>query len=152
MAQKTVVVERARRDGVGTRFPSRGGEDGSRPAAFGDAGTAVSVSGGETPISGRLREGGGGPGADSASAARAGEGVGSGSSCSLDLLGDLEASFSAERMSTYVAAAEGDGEWAVELYAWNSMVSAAFYEDLQSLEVALRTALHRQLTRCYGEA
>ena len=55
-------------------------------------------------------------------------------------------------MSTYVAAAEGDGDRAVEFYAWNTLVSAAFYEPLPGLEVALRNAMHGQLTRCYGEA
>ena len=55
-------------------------------------------------------------------------------------------------MGTYVAVAEGDPERAVELYAWNTVVSAAFYEPLQGLEVALRNAMHVQLARCYGEA
>ncbi len=109
-------------------------------------------SGGETLNPARLHEGSGGPGAYSASAARPGEGVGSGSSWPPGLLGDLEASFSAERMSTYVAAAAGDRERAVALYAWNTVVSGAFYEPLQGLEIALRHALHGQLTRCYGEA
>ena len=40
----------------------------------------------------------------------------------------------------------------MELYAWNTVVSGAFYEPLQGLEIALRNALHGQLTRCYGEA
>lgn len=53
-------------------------------------------------------------------------------------------------MSTYVAAAEGDRKRAVELYAWNTVVSMAFHEPLQGLELALRNALHRQLTWCYG--
>ena len=109
-------------------------------------------SGGETLNPARLHEGSGGPGAYSASAARPGEGIGSGSSWPPGLLGDLEASFSAERMSTYVAAAAGDRERAVALYAWNTVVSGAFYEPLQGLEIALRHALHGQLTRCYGEA
>ena len=109
-------------------------------------------SGGETLNPARLHEGSGGPGAYSASAARPGEGVGSGSSWPPGLLGDLEASFSPERMSRYVAAAGGDRERAVALYAWNTVVSGAFYEPLQGLEIALRHALHGQLTRCYGEA
>ena len=108
--------------------------------------------GGETLNPARLREGSGGPGAYSASAARPGAGVGSGSCWPPCLLGDLEASFSPERMSTYVVAAAGDREQAVALYAWNTVVSGAFYEPLQGLEIALRHALHGQLTRCYGEA
>ena len=68
------------------------------------------------------------------------------------LLDDLEAWSPPNRMSTYVAAAEGDGERAVELYARNTLVSAAFYVPLQGLEVALRNAMHGQLARSYGEA
>ena len=54
-------------------------------------------------------------------------------------------------MSRHVAAATGDRERAVELYAWNTVVSGAFYERLQGLEIALRNALHGQLTRWDGD-
>ena len=67
-----------------------------------------------------------------------------------DILNDLEVSFSLERMSTYLKAAGGDREKAFHLYAWNTATSAAFYGPLQGLEVALRNAIHRQLTVCYG--
>ena len=127
--QRTASSSPLHTDGAGTRFPSRGGEDTSRPAVLGDVGTAASGSGGEKLNPGRLREGRGGPGAYSASAVRPAEGVDNWS-CPAGLLGDLEASFSPERMSTYVAAAEGDRERAVKLYAWNTVVSAAFYEPL----------------------
>ena len=63
---------------------------------------------------------------------------------------DLEASFSPERMSTYLRTAEGDRDTAFHLYAWNTAMSAAFYGPLQGLEVALRNAMHRQLTGRYG--
>ena len=66
------------------------------------------------------------------------------------ILDELEASLSPERMSTYLRAAEGDRERAFHLYAWNTAISAAFYGPLQSLEVALRNAVHRQLTGHYG--
>ena len=69
-----------------------------------------------------------------------------------DILGDLEASFSPERMSTYLRAARGDREKAIHLYTWNTAISAAFYGPLQGLEVALRNAVHRQLAGCYGAA
>ena len=67
-----------------------------------------------------------------------------------DTLPDLEASFSPERMSTYLGAVQGDREKALHLYTWNTAISAAFYGPLQGLEVALRNAVHRQLAGCYG--
>ena len=41
---------------------------------------------------------------------------------------------------------------ALQLYTRNTQLSAAFYGPLQGLEIALRNALHRQLTRLYGAA
>ena len=67
-------------------------------------------------------------------------------------LDDLEASFSSVRLSTYLKAVRGDREKALHLYTWNTAISAAFYGPLQGLEVALRNAMDRQLTACYGEA
>lgn len=69
-----------------------------------------------------------------------------------ELLDDLEASFSPERLDTYLAVAQGDRERALKLYTRNTELSAAFYGPLQGLEVALRNALHRELTRLYGAA
>ena len=62
----------------------------------------------------------------------------------------LETSLSPERMATYVQASGGDRERALRLYTWNTAVSAAFYGPLQGLEVALRNAMHVQLTGAYG--
>jgi hypothetical protein len=62
----------------------------------------------------------------------------------------LETSLSPERMATYVGCAGGDREKAVRLYTWNTAVSAAFYGPLQGLEVALRNAMHRELSARYG--
>ena len=67
-----------------------------------------------------------------------------------DILEDLEASLSRERISTYLDAAQGNREQTVRLYTWNTAVSAAFYGPLQGLEVALRNAMHRQLAERYG--
>ena len=64
----------------------------------------------------------------------------------------FEASFSSERLSTYLKAAGGDRKQALQLYTWNTEISAAFYGPLQGLEIALRNAIHQQLTRCYGAA
>ena len=69
-----------------------------------------------------------------------------------DILNDLEASFSPERLSTYLTAAGGDRKRALQLYTWNTEMSAAFYGPLQGLEIALRNAIHQQLTRCYSAA
>jgi len=66
------------------------------------------------------------------------------------VLDALETSLSPERMATYVGRAGGDREKAVRLYTWNTAVSAAFYGCLQGVEVALRNALHRELTARYG--
>lgn len=38
----------------------------------------------------------------------------------------------------------------MRLYTWNTAVSAAFYGPLQGLEIALRNAMHRQLSATYG--
>ena len=69
-----------------------------------------------------------------------------------NILDALEASFSSERLSTYFNAARGDRAKALHLYTWNTAISAAFYGPLQGLEVALRNAMHRRLTECYGSA
>jgi hypothetical protein len=66
------------------------------------------------------------------------------------ILQALEHSLSPERMATYQAAARGDREQALLLYTWNTAASAAFYGPLQGLEVALRNAMHRELTAVYG--
>ncbi len=68
--------------------------------------------------------------------------------CYLDA---LEVSLSRERFARYIRAACGDREKAWRLYAWNTAISAAFYGPLQGLEVAFRNAVHRELSRCYGD-
>ena len=70
-----------------------------------------------------------------------------------DLLDDLEAAFSPERLSAYLMVAQRNRQQALKVYyTWNTELRAAFYGPLQGLEVALRNALHRELTRLYGEA
>lgn len=64
----------------------------------------------------------------------------------------LEAALSPERLTAYLQDVGGDRERALRLYLWNAEVSAAFYTPLQGLEVALRNALHRELSRVYGDA
>lgn len=57
----------------------------------------------------------------------------------------FEQLFSAERMSTYIACCKGDFGAAVDLYRWNAAVTAAFWEPIGHLEVALRNTLSTQL-------
>ncbi|WP_103351017.1 hypothetical protein [Amycolatopsis sp. CA-128772] len=57
---------------------------------------------------------------------------------------------SSPRFAPYLAKAGGDLAAAIELYWWNVDVSAAFYFPLHCLEVALRNALHRQLSESFG--
>lgn len=53
---------------------------------------------------------------------------------------------SAHRFGSYLRAASGDSAKALELYHWNSRVSAALYESLHIVEVALRNAVDRELS------
>ncbi|MCI4679002.1 Abi family protein [Rhodoblastus acidophilus] len=66
------------------------------------------------------------------------------------MLDALETSLSPERMTAYLCRTGGDRERALRLYTWNTAVSAAFYGPLQGLEVALRNAVHRELSAKYG--
>jgi hypothetical protein len=58
---------------------------------------------------------------------------------------DLERLFSAERLSTYIDHCGGDFAAAVEMYRWNSAITAAFWEPVGHLEVALRNTLDDRL-------
>ena len=53
---------------------------------------------------------------------------------------------SGERLSTYLAACDGNLDAAVALYAWNSQVTGAFWEHLGHVEVTLRNTLDARLT------
>lgn len=68
------------------------------------------------------------------------------------VLDALQASLSPERFGTYFTAAAGDRAEAMRLYTWNTTLSAAFYGPLQGLEIAVRNAMHRELTQVYGAA
>lgn len=67
-------------------------------------------------------------------------------------IANIEASLSNERFATYTNACGGDRRKAITLYEWNSAVSAAFYVPLQTVEVALRNACHRELVALFGAA
>jgi hypothetical protein len=62
----------------------------------------------------------------------------------------LRQRMSFERMGPYEQACSGDHDKAFALYEWNCAVSGAFFEALGLLEVALRNALHDQLTRWHA--
>ena len=68
------------------------------------------------------------------------------------MLDALERALSPERFSTYLEACNGDRRLAFKLYTWNTAASAAFYGPLQGLEIALRNAMHRELSSLYGDA
>lgn len=59
-------------------------------------------------------------------------------------------SLSVERLSTYRTFAGSRLTDSLRLYTWNTAISAAFYGPLQGLEVALRNAMHRELSWRYG--
>lgn len=53
---------------------------------------------------------------------------------------------STARFEPYLAKTGGDVAAAIRLYWWNVKVSAAFYAPLHCLELALRNAMHEQLS------
>ena len=62
----------------------------------------------------------------------------------------LVRSLSATRLETYRRKTDGDKAAAIRLHAYNTAVCAAFYGPLQILEIALRNAIHRELSEEYG--
>jgi hypothetical protein len=59
----------------------------------------------------------------------------------------MEDLLSRARLRPYLAAAGGDTHNGLRLYTWNSEISGAFYESLHYVEIGLRNAMDRQLTR-----
>ena len=53
------------------------------------------------------------------------------------------------RLATYRERVDSDAE-ALQLYTWNTTVAGAFYGPLQTLEVALRNAVHDVMSTNYG--
>ncbi|WP_030545867.1 hypothetical protein [Streptomyces albus] len=64
----------------------------------------------------------------------------------------LVRALSRPRLSRYVVAAQGEPLTAVRLYWWNVEICGALYGPLHCLELALRNALHDQLSRKYGRS
>lgn len=63
-----------------------------------------------------------------------------------DIIAQLEAAISPDRLSTYLREPANDREAALKLYLWNSKISSAFYMPLQGLEITLRNFLHDALS------
>jgi hypothetical protein len=63
----------------------------------------------------------------------------------------IEDLLSRSRLRPYLDATFGDPAAALELYGWNSQVSAAFYESLHYVEIGLRNAMDQQLGRWSAE-
>ena len=61
----------------------------------------------------------------------------------------LERMFSSERLRQYLESTAGNKEKAEALYVWNNRVSAAMWEQLAFLEVAIRNTISLQLERRY---
>ncbi len=64
---------------------------------------------------------------------------------------EIQRVMSEPRVGTYLAAAEGNLDRALELYAWNARVSAAFMLPAHFAEVATRNAVSEALTATYGQ-
>ena len=64
----------------------------------------------------------------------------------------LRAGISRDRFATYLALASDDDTTALQLYARNVALGAAFHGPLQALEVTLRNAVHRRMMEVYGQS
>ena len=65
-------------------------------------------------------------------------------------LAELCRVLSTERFKSYLWSARGDASQAIQLHAWNTMVSGAFYGPLQMVELALRNAVHDCVSAVHG--
>ena len=67
-----------------------------------------------------------------------------------DQLQNLPLVLSQPRFTTYLDAANGDPKRALDLYVWNSDVTAAFSFPLQLAEVGLRNGIATAIEKVYG--
>lgn len=63
---------------------------------------------------------------------------------------DLEAVLSPQRFGTYLHETSGDRHRAMELYCWNTDISAAFYVMLQYFELAVRNGAVEAIEAVFG--
>ncbi|KXF49591.1 hypothetical protein AXA44_23825 [Rhodococcus sp. SC4] len=61
------------------------------------------------------------------------------------LVTSLQTGLTSERLAPYLRAAGGNIDRALDLYEWNTQISAALFADFSYFEVILRNACHRQL-------
>jgi hypothetical protein len=59
---------------------------------------------------------------------------------------DAEQHISAPRLRRYLYVTSSNLDAAMALYEWNIAISGAFFESIGALEVALRNAMHEQLS------
>ena len=71
---------------------------------------------------------------------------------SADTINSLEMTLSKDRLASYLSLTDNNKVKALELYAWNTEISAELYSPLQGLEIAMRNSLHRELTNVFGES
>jgi hypothetical protein len=64
---------------------------------------------------------------------------------------DIEDALSSNRLSVYRNATANDLEKAVDLYCWNAALGSALFAPIGVLEVVLRNALDRELSRGFTE-
>lgn len=62
----------------------------------------------------------------------------------------LESTLSCDRLAGYKRATGQDRGKAIELYHWNMAMGQALYGPLQTLEVAMRNSMNRELSDRYG--
>lgn len=62
----------------------------------------------------------------------------------------LEAVISAPRFGTYLRSANAERHGAMQLYCWNTEISAAFYVSLQFCELAVRNGAVKALEQAFG--
>jgi hypothetical protein len=68
-------------------------------------------------------------------------------------LSAIQATLSVPRIATYLSATHSDPplHGAIELYAWNAQISAAFMHPLHLCEVVVRNAISEALSAAYGK-
>jgi hypothetical protein len=65
---------------------------------------------------------------------------------------NIERRISPERLSPYLLTANQDRRYALQLYQWNTTVSASLYGLLQGFEVVLRNTFAEKLSTGFGRA
>lgn len=67
------------------------------------------------------------------------------------VLDRLEFSLSRERLAAYKRLALGNRERTMRLYVWNTALSEALYGPIQGVEILVRNAFHREITKKFDQ-